>query len=146
MIPRGVTRWPTRTPGSTVMVHERGNCRSATRRIFRAACSMARKSSRGTALRAARNSARLTQIVSRVRRSPSRRRAQRKSAASPSRRTLGENARRHLLGSRVGRAAPGEEFRGGRIGEFENAHHNTILLSGYSTIPCAPAAFRRGMM
>src|SRR5579864_4983098 len=49
-------------------------------------------------------------------------------------------------------AAPRQEFRGHIIGQFEYAHpvqiilHSTILFSGYSTIPCAPAAFKRGMI
>src|SRR5882757_8305654 len=116
---------------------------------------MARSRSRGTSRRAARNSARLIQIVPRVRRRPSSRRAQRHSAVAPD---IGKNARRHLLGSRIVRAAAGEEPGGNRVGEFQDTHQmnvtpwiyfrpqSTILLSGYSTIPCAPAAFKRGMM
>src|SRR5258708_25421578 len=71
---------------------------------------------------------------------------------------LSENARRYMLGSRIVRAVAGEESRGNRVGELEDTHQigitllayarpqSTILLSGYSTIPCAPAAFKRGMM
>ena len=87
MVPSGVTRWPTRTPGSTVIVHERGRCSSATRRMFRAACSIARIRSRGALRLAARISARVIHSDFRVRRNPSRRNAQRNNAASPLLRT-----------------------------------------------------------
>src|SRR5580700_5728860 len=50
------------------------------------------------------------------------------------------------------RTAPCQEFSGHGFGQFEYAHEDqiflqsTILFSGYSTIPWAPAAFRRGMI
>jgi hypothetical protein len=39
---------------------------------------------------------------------------------------IGENARRHALGSRVVRTAPGEKSSGNCIGEFEDTHQRHI--------------------
>jgi len=78
---------------------------------------------------------------------------QRRIAVAPD---IGKNARRHLLGSRIVRTAAGEEPGGNRVGEFQDSRQfnitpwvyfrpqSTILLSGYSTIPWAPADFKRG--
>ncbi len=41
---------------------------------------------------------------------------------------VGENARRHMLGSRIARAAPGEEPRGNRVVKFQNTHQNNRTL------------------
>src|SRR5581483_1825445 len=36
--------------------------------------------------------------------------------------------------------------RGGVFGFEDSDHHITILFRGYSTMPCAPASFSRGIM
>jgi hypothetical protein len=57
----------------------------------------------------------------------------------------GNNACGHQLGRRVTAMARAQEFAGSSAGEFDDAHQSTILLSGYSTIPCAFAALSRGI-
>ena len=89
----------------TLLLRRRGGC------FARRARSRAARS-RGTLRLAARISARLIHSDFRVRRSPSRRSAQRNSAASPFFRTSARIASGNSLGSRVMRAAPREEFRG----------------------------------
>src|SRR6266849_2555028 len=59
---------------------------------------------------------------------------------------VSEDSGGDALGIEVAPAAAGEESLGGRVGQSEDSHHSTILLSGYSTIPCACAALSRGMI
>src|SRR5712692_6842883 len=59
---------------------------------------------------------------------------------------VSEDSGGDALGLEVAPPAAGEESLGGRVGQSEDSHHTTILFSGYSTIPCACAAFNRGMI
>src|SRR6266849_5159546 len=59
---------------------------------------------------------------------------------------VSEDSGGDALGIEVAPAAAGEESLSGRVGQSEDSHHSTILLSGYSTIPCACAALSRGMI
>src|SRR5712692_3062123 len=59
---------------------------------------------------------------------------------------VSEDSGGDALGLEVAPPAAGEESLGGGIGQSEDAHHSTILFSGYSTIPCACAAFSRGII
>ena len=80
-----------------------------------------------------------------VSRTPSSRRVQRNSAASPRRRTSAMMPRTHALPCGVVRAgAPPASSPRNRECQPHDAHHSTILFSGYSTMPCACAAFSRG--
>ena len=114
MVPSGVTRWPTRTPGSTVTVHERGRCSighaaDVSRGVLDRAQEIARYiAARGGDFRPA-DPHRLPREAKSV---EAQRPAKQCGVAVLS--DVGDNASGNSLGSRVMRAAAREEFRGHR--------------------------------
>jgi hypothetical protein len=59
---------------------------------------------------------------------------------------IAHDAARGTKNGRIACEIPRHQSRQGRgVRRFDDPHHNTILLSGYSTMPWARAALRRGI-
>ena len=147
MVSIGVTRWPTRTPGSTAMLHERGRC------CFGHAANVARgvlergaqflRNLRASGAPLAPRSPTCFFGVSRIAIQSPRPGKQRRVAAAAH---VGDDARGHALPRAASlRRRAARIFSASASVSAQDSHHSTILFSGYSTMPCACAAFSFGI-